>query len=301
MTSSVEMQAFVRIVELGSFAAAAPELGLTASAMSKLVTRVEDRLGVRLLTRTTRRLALTAEGATYLTRAREILAAIEAAEAEVSACVERPRGVIRLNAGTALGKHQLAPVLPEFHRRFPEIRIDLSISDRQIDILAENVDMVLRTGPLADSSMVARKIADGRRLITASPDYLDRHGTPRVPADLSRHNCMVIPGVTHLARWPFHTPEGINRMEVRGNVTCDNADLLLDLAIAGHGIVRLGDALCGQAVKRGQLVPLLVDHHVDEPFPIWVLVSPGRQRLPRMRVFIDFLVETFASAPWRVD
>lgn len=301
MQNATEMQAFTRIAELGSFAAAAAELGLTASALSRLVARLEDRLGVVLISRTTRRLALTVEGETYLRRAREILAAIEAAEAEVSACVERPRGLIRLNTGTALGKHQLAPLLPEFHRRHPDIRIDLTISDRTIDLMAENVDMVLRTGALGDSSLVARKIAEGRRLICASPGYLARHGTPRRPADLAAHNCMVIPGVSHLARWPFVTPEGINHLEVRGNITCDNADLLLDLAIAGHGIVRLGDALCGAAVRRGALVPLLEDHHMSEPFPVWVVVPPGRQRLPRIRVLIDFLIEMFAHAPWRVE
>lgn len=296
-----DMQCFVRVVELGTFAAAAEEMALSPSAVSKIISRIEDRLRIRLLTRTTRRLALTGEGQIYLMRCREILQAIEAMESELCETGSSPRGLIRINTGTAIGKHALTPVLPEFLARYPDIRIELSITDRQIDLVAENADLVLRTGQLADSALHAVRLGEGHRLICASPEYLVRCGVPQVPADLMNHNCLVLSHVPRLAQWPFHTPEGINRMPVRGDIAADSADILLDLALQGHGVTRLGNILVEKALKEGRLVALLRDVHEIEPFPIWGVMPEGRFRLPRLRVFLDFLREKFkpgaASAP----
>ncbi|WP_284177952.1 LysR family transcriptional regulator [Rhabdaerophilum sp. SD176] len=292
-----DMAAFVRIVEEGSFAAAAPGLGLTPSALSKLVSRLEDRLRVRLLTRTTRRLALTAEGQTYLERAREILAAIEAVESDLSQAGRRPGGRVRVDAGTAIAKHQLAPLLPVFHARYPEISVDLSVTDRQIDPVAEHVDLVLRTGAMGDSSLQAVRLYDGHRRICASPDYLARNGVPRTPADLASHQCLLLSHQPHLARWPFHTPEGVNAMTIRAAITVDSADILLDLAIGGAGIVRLGNILVDRALADGRLVSLLEDVHAVEPFPVWAVMPPGRFRVHRVRVLLDFLKERLGAAP----
>jgi DNA-binding transcriptional LysR family regulator len=293
--ASAEMNAFVRVAERGSFAAAAADLGLTPSALSKLVTRIEDRLGVRLLTRTTRKLALTAEGELFVARSREILASIEAAEAEVTAASERPRGHLRISVGTAIAKQILGPALPAFLDRYPDIDVGLHVSDRQIDLVAEQVDVAIRSGALGDSTLVARKIAEATRVICASPAYLEKHGTPRVPADLLRHNCLTLPGPAW-SRWPFHTHEGINRLEISGSFTSDNADLLLDMAVAGLGIARLADFMVARAVQQGVLVPLLTDNHVPESFPIHALTVPGRHRAPRIRAFVDFLAEQFGRA-----
>jgi DNA-binding transcriptional LysR family regulator len=302
MSSFIEMSAFVRIAEAGSFAAAADGLGLTASALSKLFTRLETRLGVTLITRTTRRHTLTAEGELYLAHARAILAAVEAAEQDVTASQTRPSGHIRINAGTAIGRHQLTPLLPTFLARFPGITVDVGISDRQVDPVAENLDVVLRTGPLADSTLVVRKLAESRRIICASPAYLERHGVPALPSDLMHHNCLLVLGsqMSRLARWPFHTPEGVNRLEVGGDVTADSADVLIDLAIAGHGIIRMLERVVAQPLREGLLVPLLADAHVEEPIPVWAITPPGRNRLRRVRALLDFLAGAFSAAPGKV-
>jgi DNA-binding transcriptional LysR family regulator len=290
--ASAEMNAFVRVAERGSFAAAAADLGLTPSALSKLVTRIEDRLGVRLLTRTTRKLALTAEGELFVARSREILASIEAAEAEVTAASERPRGHLRISVGTAVAKQILGPALPVFLERYPDITVELHVSDRQVDLVAEQIDIAIRSGALGDSTLVARKIGEATRVICASPRYLEKHGTPQVPADLLRHNCLTLPGPAW-SQWPFHTHEGINRLAVSGTFTSDNADLLLDVAVAGLGIARLADFMVARALRDGALVRLLVDSHVPESFPIHALTAPGRHRAPRIRAFVDFLAEEF--------
>lgn len=293
--ASSEMNAFVRVAERGSFAAAAVDLGLTPSALSKLVTRIEDRLGVRLLARTTRKLALTAEGELFVARSREILASIEAAEAEVTAASERPRGHLRVSVGTAVAKQILGAALPAFLARYPDITVELHVSDRQIDLVAEQVDVAIRSGALGDSTLVARKLAEATRVICASPRYLEKQGSPRVPADLLQHNCLTLPGPAW-AQWPFHTHEGINRLAVTGSFTSDNADLLLDMAVAGLGIARLADFMVERAVQQGALVPLLTDCHVPESFPIHALTVPGRHRAPRIRAFVDFLAGQFGRA-----
>jgi DNA-binding transcriptional LysR family regulator len=291
-SASAEMNAFVRVAERGSFAAAAADLGLTPSALSKLVTRIEDRLGVRLLARTTRKLALTAEGELFVARSREILASIEAAEAEVTAASERPRGHLRISVGTAVAKQILGPAIPVFLDNYPDITVELHVSDRQVDLVAEQIDVAIRSGALGDSTLVARKVGEATRVICASPLYLEKHGTPRVPADLLQHNCLTLPGPAW-SQWPFHTHEGINRLAVSGTFTSDNADLLLDMAVAGLGIARLADFMVARALRDGALVRLLVDSHVPESFPIHALTVPGRHRAPRIRAFVAFLAEEF--------
>ncbi len=291
---------FVSVVDSGSFSAAAEASGLTPSAVSKAITRMEDRLGVRLLQRTTRRLALTQEGETMLARGREILAAIESAEAEVTADRGRPRGLVKLNTGTAFAKHRLAPVMAEFHARYPDITLELAISDRRVDVIAEQADIAVRTGPLGDSTLVARRIGAMQRVICASPAYLERHGRPETPEDLKRHNCLVLAGFSRLAQWPLRQNGQIVLTSVKGSVTTDSADLLLDLALAGLGIVRFGDFLAETALAEGRLVPLLQDFHLTDPQPITALMPPGRHTLPRVRATVDFLIERCGDARTRL-
>ncbi|MBY0337168.1 MAG: LysR family transcriptional regulator [Acetobacteraceae bacterium] len=291
MSAADDMAGFVRVVEQGGFAAAAQGTGMTPSALSKLVTRLEARLGVRLLTRTTRRLALTPEGEAYLARARDILALIEAAETEVTAGRTRPRGHLRVNTGSAFARHRLLPLLPDFLERYPEVTLDLSITDRRVDLVAEQADVVLRTGALDDSALVARRIADGRRVICASPAYLARRGAPRAPRDLLDHECLVLHGYARLAAWPFREGEGVALLNVRGRLTCDSADALRQMALDGLGIIRVTRFLVEDAIADGRLLPLLEDAHASEPVPIWALMAPGRQHVPRIRAFVDFLAE----------
>ena len=299
MDTPGEMRAFVRSVELGGFSAAARDLDLTPSALSKLVTRLEDRLGVRLMNRSTRKLALTAEGDAYFSSARRILNDIEEAEDEVTRFSKSPKGLLRVNAGVAFGLHQLAPALPRFLERYPDIEIEINITDRVIDLLEEGADIAIRSGVLRDSSLTARKICDLQRVICASPAYLKKHGTPRKPQDLLNHNCISISAAPQLRRWPFATSTGIESIEVRGNVTANNAETLLQLAASGVGIIRLADVIVSDGMRAGWLTPILIDVHQREPLPLSAVYSPGKHKSPRVAVFVNFLVETFASAPWQ--
>jgi DNA-binding transcriptional LysR family regulator len=300
MDANADMQAFVRVVEHQSFSAAATVLGLTPSAVSKLVSRVENRLGVRLLHRTTRRLALTPEGELYFARARQILADIEEVEAEVAKSRAAPRGRLHVNTNTGFGVHQLAPALPEFLARYPDIEVELSITDRVVDLVAEHADVTIRAGHIGDMALTARKIADFERTICAAPAYIKRRGVPQTAADLASHMCIVI--ATQVSnRWPFRTGDGIDEVEIVPRVTSDNADVALQLAIGGGGIVRLGDIIVGEPIRRGLLVPLLTDLHHVESLPLSALYLAGRHRLPKVRVFLDFLVEKFGPAPWRIN
>jgi DNA-binding transcriptional LysR family regulator len=300
MDATSDLRVFVRVMDRGSFSAAAKDLALTPSAVSKLVSRLEDRLGVRLLERSTRRLALTPEGETFLSRARRIVADIEEAEAEVASARGAPRGRLRINSGTAFGLHQLAPALADFLSRYPEIDIDLSITDRLVDLIEEQADIAVRSGHLPDGPFIQRKIADLQRVICAAPAYLQRRGTPQAAADLKQHDCIVVAG-SQLSRWPFKTRGGgVDVVEVRPRVSTDDAEAALRLAIEGAGIIRLSDVIVGDALRDGELVALLTDIHHVEPFPLAAIYPPGRQRLPRVAVFIEFLRERFGHAPWRL-
>lgn len=299
MDATSDLRVFVRVLDRGSFSGAAKDLNLTPSAVSKLVSRLEDRLGARLLERSTRRLVLTPEGEGFLARARRIVADIEEAEAEVMRVRGAPRGKLRINAGTAFGLHQLTPALADFLARYPEIEIDLSITDRFVDLIEEQADIAVRSGHIPEGPLLQRKIAELERVICAAPGYLARRGMPKLAADLRQHDCIVVAG-PGLDRWPFRTRAGVDVIEMRPRVTTDDAEAALRLAIEGAGIVRLSEVITGDALRRGELVPLLTDVHHVEAVPLNALYPPGRNRLPRVSVFIDFLIERFAKAPWRL-
>ena len=299
MDRTAEMTAFVRAVETGGFSAAARDLGLTPSALSKLVGRLEDRLGVRLLHRTTRRLQLTAEGETFFNRARPILTALDEAEAEVAAAGAQPRGLLRLNCGSAFGRHQLTPAIPRFLERYPEIELDLTIDDLAPVPTDERYDLIIRIGALDESSAVARRICNLERVICAAPAYLERHGIPRTPDDLQRHNCLWITSLPALRRWPFDTDDGIRVVHISGNIVANNAETVLQLAVAGVGITRLTDVIVGDALRRGALVPVLTEWHHVEPVPLYATYPSGRHLAPKVRAMMDFLVEQFGHTPWR--
>jgi DNA-binding transcriptional LysR family regulator len=294
-----EMTAFVRAVETGGFSAAARKLGLTPSALSKLVTRLEDRLGARLLQRTTRRLQLTAEGEAFYARARPILSAINEAEAEVAEAGASPRGLLRLHCGSAFGMHQLASAIPRFQELHPEVEMDITVADEKVDSMEDGFDLAIRIGPLDESSMVARRICNLERVICAAPAYLERRGTPHTPDDLQQHNCLWITSLPALRRWPFDTDDGIRVVQIGGNTVANNAETVLQLAVAGVGITRLTDVIVGDAIRRGELVPILTEWHHAEPVPLFATYPSGRNLSPKVRAMVDFLVAEFGSAPWR--
>jgi DNA-binding transcriptional LysR family regulator len=286
-----DLALFMRVASLGSFAAAAEGTAMTSSGVSKAISRMEDRLGVTLLQRSTRRLAVTPEGETLLAGAPAVLDAMEQLEAETTAARGRPRGLVRVSAGSAFAQYRIIPGLAAFRARFPEVDIDLQVTDRRVDLLTERVDVAIRTGPLLDSSLVAHKLRSARRLIVASPAYLASRGTPATPADLARHDCLTLSGHDGLARWPFRNGARIETVTIRGAMTADSAEALRAMAIAGLGLVRLADFLLQDAVEDGRLMVLLKDCHADEPLPITALTPPGRARLPRVRAFLDFAAE----------
>jgi len=296
-----DMAVFVRVVERRGFSAAAKTLGLTPSAVSKIVSRLEARLGVRLLARTTRRLSLTPEGEAYLARSRRILDEIAEAEAEIAGFRARPRGLLRINCGVSFGQHQLVPALPDFLARYPEIGLEVVLLDRVINLAEEGADLAIRMGPVVDTALVARKICDLERIVCAAPAYLERHGTPRRPADLLSHNCLNVWGFPNLAHWHFDTRDGPVTVEVSGTVAANNAESLLMLALDGVGIVRLTDIIVGGPIRAGRLIPLLADCRRAEPVPLHAVYPQNRHRTPKLTAMLDFLVERFAGRPWRAE
>jgi DNA-binding transcriptional LysR family regulator len=296
-----EMRAFVRAIERGTFAGAASDLGLTPSAVSKLIARLEARLGVRLVNRTTRKLSLTSEGESYFQSGRQLILALDGLEQEVAASASRPRGLLRVNTPVSLGVHHLAPALIDFHRRYPDVRVNLSLTDRFVDFYTEQIDVAVRMGPLSDSRLMSRKIAEIEAVLTASPRYIEEFGVPKRASDLAHHRCIVFtaPGRD---RWPFRTDDGgLHHVEVAASFTSDSLQCILQLALEGGGIARLADFLVADPIRAGKLVQLLVGQHVAESASVFAVFAPGTQRIPKVRVFLDFLVERFQHQPWRLS
>jgi len=294
-----EMEAFVRSVELGSFSAAARELKLTPSALSKLVTRLERSLKVRLLTRSTRRVTPTPEGELFVARCRRILAEMEDAETEVGRSRDRPRGKLRMHMGVGFGISQGWKALPPFFERYPEVELDLIIEDRRLDLARENVDLSTWSFLPDDSALLARKMFDYQRVICASPEYLRRHGTPRTPDDLARHRCMIVSNVPLQTQWMFETSGGQRVFELAPAISVNSADCKYRFTLAGMGIAQFSEYVIADALRDGRLVQLLPDCHRSETLTQYVVYQRDRLRLPRVAAMIDHMVATFQERPWR--
>jgi DNA-binding transcriptional LysR family regulator len=296
VSSPSEMSIFARVAERGSFAGVAADVGLTPSAVAKLITRLEARLGVRLINRTTRRLVLTAEGGIYLERAREILGAIEAAESEITSSRLIPRGHLRVHTFPFIAAHQLGSALPEFLERYPQITFDFMVTNRIVDLIGENMDISLRIGPLPESGLVVRKIVDLARIVCASPGYIAHHGRPTKPADLSEHACLTLSRIPGSATWPFRINGKLIAVDVKGPVAADSAEMLLKLAIDGVGILHLSEHVVADSIRKGLLVPLLHDAKDTRTYPLCALMPLGRHQAQKIRVFLDFLSQHLGSA-----
>ena len=295
-----EMAAFVRVVDSKGFSAAAAGLGLTPSAVSKLVTRLETRLGVRLLQRTTRALHLTEEGEVFYAAAQRIVGEIETLEDQITGHSGTPQGLLRVTTSLAFASHQLAPVLSEFLARHPLVQLDLLPTDRVIDMVEEGVDIAIRIGRLADTSFMARKIGEDKRLICAAPSYLARHGTPRRPEELARHNCIVSRERAYLNRWPFKIDGQVSEIEVGGRVAISEGEMQMQLALQGIGIARLTRLTLARAIRDGALVPLLDDFSADEPVAIHAVYPHRRHLAAKVPAFVNFLIEKFTPPPWEI-
>ncbi|WBV42306.1 LysR substrate-binding domain-containing protein [Pseudoroseomonas cervicalis] len=287
-----EMQAVLLAADLGSFSAAGRRLGLTPSAVSRLVSRLEDRLGTPLLLRSTRALRPTAEGEVYLARARRLLAEIEETERLVTAGA-LPRGPLRVSATVGFGTQCLVPLLPEFLARYPGITLDLSLSDGLVDLVEERTDIALRAGALRDSALKARLVLRSRRVVVASPAYLARHGTPRLPQDIAAHNCLGFNFRHRAGGWPFRDPQTgrLSTEATPGNLRANNGPTLRQLCLAGLGLARLARFHVQAEIDAGRLVPLLEEHNAEDVELIHALYVGHGHLASRIRAFIDFLVE----------
>jgi DNA-binding transcriptional LysR family regulator len=289
---SGEIEVFVRVVEAGSFSAAARALRMTPSAVSKLIARLEARLGARLISRSTRRLQLTPEGAAFHDSGTRILADLDAAEREAAAGAA-PRGRLRVNSYVPFGQHRLMPLLPLFLERYPEIAVEAVLTDSVIDLMEERADVAIRAGPLRESRLVARKLGQSPMAVVAAPAYLEARGTPRTPADLTSHNMLAFGFVRHIDGLPFIGADGAAIVvPIAGNATVSDGEAMRLAALAGAGIARLARWHVEPDIAAGRLVPLLEAFNPGDVEPTHaVYVGHGKHLPARVRAFLDFLAE----------
>ncbi|KQZ62732.1 LysR family transcriptional regulator [Sphingopyxis sp. Root1497] len=285
-----DIETFLAVASGGSFAAAAKALRLTPSAVSRSIARLEQRLGAILFRRTTRSLALTAEGSAYRDRMSVLLAEIETVESDLGREKQGPRGLLRVNASPSIGV-PLLPILPRFTARYPEIILDLALSDTIVDLVEERADIAIRIGPLRDTSLRAKKLGHSRMVLVASPAYLARRGTPRTPEDLDGHDCLRFSFRRSIDSWPFLVGGRVVHRPVPGSFFGNSGDLVRQMAVAGGGIARHGHFHVAADLAAGRLVELLPDYHPGDGEDIHALYAPEDRAATRIRAFLDFLDE----------
>ena len=294
----VEMQVFRAVVEAGSFTGAAHSLGVSQPFVSQSMNNLERRLGVQLLHRSTRTQRLTSEGERFLVSCKELLSSIEEAEAQIRS--GEPTGDLRVSAPQAFGIDQIVPALPGFVSRYPALTVHFSLSDALVNLIEDNFDVAVRMGRLQDSSLRSRKLCDLQRIVVASPAYIAEHGVPVTPNGLGRHKCLMWDGLhAHLNQWPFFINGKLEKLPVQGTFRSSDGSTLFALCMAGIGIMRLAEHLALPAIRSGRLVPLLSDYQTKDDSAIHVVYLPERQLVPRVRAFVDYLVEVFREPPWQ--
>lgn len=284
-----EMQIFVRVVEAGSFSAAARMSRMTPSTISKMMARIEARLGVRLLERSTRRLSLTAEGQIYHERSQTLLGELEQVERVLAQGAASMGGTIRINASVAFGTLLLEPLLPEFWRVYPNIVVDLSLSDEIVDLYLDRTDIAFRVGTLPSSGMMARKLGTAQRKIVAAPDYLARHGTPQRVDDLADHNCLGFNFRRTAPVWPLRDHGRLVDRSVTGTLLANNGETVRRMALAGIGIAKLGEYHARDDLASGRLISLLPEAVAGDTEDIHALYLGGGHLPQRVRAFLDYV------------
>lgn len=296
------MAIFAHVVEAGSFSGAAAALGLSKSAVSKQVARLEDRLGVRLLNRTTRQLSLTEAGTAFYDHCRQLVADAEAAEAAVTHLAGAPRGTLRVTAPMSFGQHHVAPALPAFLDAYPELCVDLQLNDRWVDVVEEGFDLAIRIGQLPDSSLVARRLAPMRRILCAAPRYLETRGRPAHPRDLAGHSCLIYSYLASGRTWRFQGPDGDVRVQVAGPLEINNGDALLAATRGGAGIAHLPSFIASADICTGRVETVLPQWRDPEAGAVQAVFPAARNLSPKVRVFVDFLARHFGPTPyWESD
>lgn len=293
-----EIEAFVQIAKSGTFSAAGRALGLSPSAVSKLVSRLEKRFGARLFNRTTHAVRLSHEGEALLHRATRVMDAMRETDRLIDTFSAAPSGQIRVYCLPSFALSQLAPIIPEFLLLHPQVRLDIQLGSEKIDLVEADVDVLLRLGYGHDSTLVSRKIAESGWTVCAAPSYLAARGVPAVPADLVGHNCLNFSVRTRAIVWTFQSqdvPAGIT-----GNATANQAPMLRELALRGVGIIRVADFVVADDIRSGALVHLLPEFTVSAREPLFALYQRQPEQSLRIRTFVDFLCRKFARNPWHL-
>ena len=295
MERSGEMEVFARVVQDGGFSAAARNLDITPSAVSKLIARLEARLGTRLLMRTTRALTLTEEGEAYHHAALRILQELNDADQEAAGGAVRGR--LRVNATIPFGTMFVAPAIPEFIARNPKLIVDLSFTDGIVDLVAEKTDVAIRMGNLPDSGLIARKLGQSRRVVCAAPDYLAHRGSPQTPADLEHHDCLTFNFRRARPSWPFRYEGREIAQPVTGNIVVNNGETMKQILLAGAGIARVGLFHVADEIAEGRLIPLLEECNPGDLELVHAVYVGGGPLPHRFRAFIEYMVETLSGSP----
>lgn len=290
------IRVFSQVIESGGFAKAAARLDLSPTAVSRQVADLENHLQTRLLNRTTRRLSLTESGQAFYARSVQLLQDLEEAEQEASRAAVMPRGTIRLTCAVNFGVRHLAPAIALFLAEHANVRFDVQLSDRMVDLVQEGFDLAIRIGGPGGENLVARRLGETRVVPCASPAYLKRHGAPKTPADLASHNCFTYEYVSPRDRWSYLDRDGTEKhVRMTGTLHSNNGDLLAVVAARGVGIVFEPGFIVGPEIRAGRLVPLLQDYAVP-PMPIFAVYPTRRHLSAKVRVFVDFLMERFAGS-----
>src|SRR6201987_3077268 len=299
MDRLTSLTAFVRVVDSGGFSAAGRKLNMSTTTVSNHVQSLEDRLGARLLNRTTRKVSLTEVGRAYYERCTRLLADLEETEQAVGDMHAAPRGALRLNAVPSFGILHLAPAIADFTARFPGISVELMLSERLVDLVAEGFDVAVRVEEPPDSSLIARQLAPCRMVVCGAPRYFEKHGTPRTPADLAIHNCLTVAvtGLSYYRTWHLTAADGtaLNISPI-GNLRTNSGAVLKVAALAGHGLVCLPTYLVGDALQSGRLVTVL-DDYTAPPLALRALYPHNRHLSAKVRAFVDFLAARFEQEP----
>ena len=289
-TTSEELMVFVQVVENGSFSRAAVQLAMANSAVSRVVKRLEEKLGVNLINRTTRQLRLTEEGSQYFRRVQKILQEMAAAEAEMLAVHEVPQGGLRVDSAMPMVLHLLVPLAAKFNERYPHIQLSLVSSEGYINLIERKVDIALRAGELDDSGLRARHLFDSHFRIVASPEYLEKHGTPQSTEELANHQCLGFTEPSSINTWAVSDAQG-NPYKISPHFTASSGEILRSLCLSGCGIACLSDFLVDNDIAEGKLIPLLVEQTSNTPLPFNAVYYSDKAVNLRLRVFLDFLIE----------
>lgn len=285
---------FARIAVLNNISLAGKEFGLSPAVSSAHMSKLEEELGVRLIHRTTRRVSLTEEGTAFLPHALNLLENFETARASVGAGNVSPQGKLRVAASASFGRMHLLPALGDFLLRYPELQVDMHLSDSVMDMVEGGFDIAIRDASLQDSTLIARKLAPVHRILCASPDYLSRHGEPLTPDDLMNHHCINLIG---LETWMFESPDGPKSIKTNNRFRTDNGEAARDACANGIGITLSSTWCCYQQIRRGELVQVLKDYPLVSNTAIWAIYPSSRLLAPKVRAFIDYFSDCFSDSP----